>query len=44
MICDDDSILEVIQMMLEMNDHTVFLENNSTNLIKIINSINLTFY
>lgn len=41
MICDDDdSILEVLQMMLEIDGHTVFLENNSTNLIKQINNIN----
>ena len=41
MICDDDdSILEVLQMMLEFDGYTVFLENNSTNLIKQINNVN----
>ncbi|REC42771.1 response regulator [Chryseobacterium piscium] len=41
MICDDDdSILEVLQMLLEIDGYTVYLENNSTNLIKQISNIN----
>lgn len=34
MICDDDQgILDVLQMMLEIEGYTVFVESNSTNLM-----------